>query len=648
MRHIIILSIILVFFQAKAFASNEIHRLVKEVKNESWSQADKIAKTSQNKYLQKYLITKRYLSDNYNQYSFEEIASFIMHNPSWPYLYTLRNRAERLINKNSDQRLVFLFLSKFPPVSPAGYKNFVYVAEHFVTSKENLSRIIKNGWVNGNFDQNEQAEYQKKFHNYIGYDKIFKRADLLLWSNRYKETENIMALLKEDDKKLFAARIALQKNADNKFELFDLVPEKHMSNSGLLYDYCCVYKKLDKLDEKAIAYVSSVPSDKEHATQWWKLKAYFIRELIKEKKYAKAYEISKLHNGFKSSDISEGEFLAGWLALRFLNDPVNSIKHFENFNRVGKTPTSVSRGNYWLARAYKENKKNELARQHFKIASLYNYKFYGMLAALELGSKEFVFPKLEVPKANIFQQIQKDPKMQFAKKLINYDVNFAIELAMSDVNSTKDFDRLLAIVTYLEDPKNTFFNMELSRKISEKSVFILKHLYPIPFKIKNSKIHPSHTYSVIKHESSFNQYAVDPSNNTHGGLMQIIPETACSIAKSIKVQCDIKRLTTDPEYNLLLGNSHLYDLKNQYDNSLILVTIAYNAGSHRVKKWINESGDPRDMKNLYDVIDWIELIPFQVTRNYVQRMLENVQIYHILTTGKNKLEIENLMMRGHE
>lgn len=648
MRYIIFLSIILINFSSVISADDSIARISNEIKKKSWNEAEKIAKASNDTSLYKYVLSKKYLSDTYNHYSFEEIANFVMQNPSWPYSYTLRTRAERLINKNSDQRAVFLFLSKFSPITANGYKHFAYIANHFVQSNEHLSKIIQDGWINGSFDLKEQNEYLTKFKTYIGYENIVQRIDSLIWKKRLIEANNILFLLKDDEKKLFNARIALQKASENKFDLFDLVPEKYQTNSGLLYDYCYLSRKDDKISDKAINYLlKASPATKENANQWWKLKAYFIRELIREKRYDIAYEIAKIHNGHSASDISEGEFLGGWLSLRFIKNYNNAIKHFHNFNKVVKTPVSIARGNYWLARSYKALGKNEIAKEYFTKASLYSYKLYGMLALHELDVKTLDLEILDSPKPEILSQIMQNERLRLAKKIIKYDIDFAIELAIVNINSTQDFDKLVAIINYLEEPSNVFFNMEISRKASEKSVFALKHLYPIPFKIDNPKIHPAHTYSVIKHESSFNQYAVDPGNDTHGGLMQIIPETACSIAKSIKVSCDIKKLTTHPEYNILLGNSHLYDLNKQYDNSLILVTGAYNAGTHRVKQWIQNFGDPRKINNLYDAIDWIELIPFEGTRNYVQRIMENVQIYNILISKNNNLEIENLIMKGY-
>ena len=316
-------------FSSMISADDAIARISNEIKKKSWNEAEKIAKSSNDKSLHKYVLSKKYLSDTYNHYSFEEISNFVMRNPSWPYSYTLRTRAERLINKNSDQRAVFLFLSKFPPLTPSGYKNFAYVANHFVQSNEHLSKIIQDGWINGSFDLKEQNEYLTKFKTYIGYENIVQRIDSLIWKKRLIEANNILFLLKDDEKKLFEARIALQQSSENKFDLFDLVPEKHQTNSGLLYDYCYLSRKEDKISDKAIDYLlKASPSNKEDSNQWWKLKAYFIRELIREKRYDTAYEIAKIHNGYSASDISEGEFLSGWLSLRFLKNYNNAIKHF--------------------------------------------------------------------------------------------------------------------------------------------------------------------------------------------------------------------------------------------------------------------------------------------------------------------------------
>ena len=132
-------------------------------------------------------------------------------------------------------------------------------------------------------------------------------------------------------------------------------------------------------------------------------------------------------------------------------------------------------------------------------------------------------------------------------------------------------------------------------------------------------------YSVARTESEFNQRVVSPAKAV--GLMQVTPEAGRDTAKRFSVTYDWDRLVSDPVYNTQMGAAELAALLQEYRGSYIMSFVGYNAGRGRVQKWIAQYGDPRDAK--VDAIDWVERIPFAETRNYVQRVMENLQVYRV-------------------
>jgi len=144
-------------------------------------------------------------------------------------------------------------------------------------------------------------------------------------------------------------------------------------------------------------------------------------------------------------------------------------------------------------------------------------------------------------------------------------------------------------------------------------------------------------YAIARQESEFETNVV--SSAKAYGLMQMINSTAKATARKHRIPYSRERLGSDGDYAANLGALHLNDLLDRFDGSYILAAVGYNAGPHRANAWIKKYGDPR--KPEVDAVDWVEKIPFSETRNYVQRVLENMQVYRARlnnNTGPNRLE----------
>ena len=127
--------------------------------------------------------------------------------------------------------------------------------------------------------------------------------------------------------------------------------------------------------------------------------------------------------------------------------------------------------------------------------------------------------------------------------------------------------------------------------------------------------------------------------------MQLLPATAQAQARREGIPFERAALTTDGQYNVTLGAAHLADLVDDFNGSYVMAIAAYNAGGHRVREWVSDYGDPRARS--IDIVDWVELIPFSETRNYVQRVTENLQVYrHRLAGRPVAIELENDLHRG--
>ena len=361
-----------------------------------------------------------------------------------------------------------------------------------------------------------------------------------------------------------------------------------------------------------------------------------------QKKYELAYKISSNHALTEGPDYAAAEWMSGWIALSFLKDPVLSKEHFENFYNNVEHPISISRGAYWLAKSYKALGDKENSKKWLNEASKYLTTYYGQLAFLEMNpSKKFelskdmeinsnyknIFNSKELVKiVHLLDELNEDKYTKFIlRHLANDDIKNGSEILASELSTNIGrFD----------------FAIQIAKIASYEKRFHNKYNYPIistPKFINGRKIPESaFILSIIRQESEF-----DISANSHAGakgLMQLMPYTAKLVAKQAKLPYVKSRLTTDPEYNINLGSHYIAGLILNYDGAYPYAIAAYNAGPNRVKYWKRINKDPQ--KKQIDYVDWIELIKFKETRNYVQRVLENYNVYRYILEQR-PIEMKN-------
>ena len=416
------------------------------------------------------------------------------------------------------------------------------------------------------------------------------------------------------------------------------VPAKFKNDAGLNYDRLKWRRKRGRVDS-SVEILLKIKNTKDYLVRpdkWWVEREIISRSLIYKKKFELAYKIASNHGMEEGPDYASAEWMSGWIALSFLDDPLLARDHFENFyNNVGY-PISVARGAYWLGRTHKKLGYEELSNKWFNEASKYLTTYYGQLSFMELNpGKTFELPK------DI--EVKKDYRDFFFKKEIvkviylldelnedKYSKFMLRHLALDDIENGSE---ILAaeLATNIE---RYDFAIQISKLASYEKRFHNKYNYPIistPNYINGRKIPDSaFILSIIRQESEF-----DLSANSHAGakgLMQLMPYTAKLVAKQAKLPYSKSRLTTDPEYNINLGSHYIAGLILEYDGAYPFAIAAYNAGPKRVRYWKKINKDPQ--KNQINYVDWIELIKFKETRNYVQRVLENYNVYRYILEQK--------------
>ena len=370
--------------------------------------------------------------------------------------------------------------------------------------------------------------------------------------------------------------------------------------------------------------------------KWWKEREIIARSLIYKKKYETAYRLSSNHAMTEGPDYAAAEWMSGWIALSFLDDPILAIDHFRNFYNNVSYPISLSRGAYWLGRSYDKIGDKDSSIKWFEEATKYMTTYYGQLASRKIDpSRKFelslesviddkyrkkFYDKELVRIVYLLDELNKD---KYTKHILRF-------LALDNIQSGSE-PLAAELATKIE---RYDFAIQVSKIASYEKRFHNKFNYPVistPIYVNGRKI-PENAFilSLIRQESEF-----DLSANSHAGakgLMQLMPYTAQVVAKQAKLPYSKSRLTTDPEYNINLGSHYIAGLILEYDGAYPFAIAAYNAGPKRVKYWKKLNKNPQ--KKQIDYVDWIELIKFRETRNYVQRVLENYNVYRYILERK--------------
>ena len=613
------------------------NKAINEMKKAKWTAALKTAKKAKDKSIYNF-IQWRHLLTKGNQASYYDYRTFIDKNEDYPRIGRVKYLAEhKLSNEKVSPKKIIDWYASSQPLSGFGK---MILGESYVLSG-NVPKgvnLIKEGWVKAELSKSQLRFYRKKFKKYLKAEDYIKRADYLAWNNKYWDLKRVLRYLPKEYELLYNARQLLMSKSYGVDNAISKVPAKFKNDAGLNYDRLKWRRKRGRVDD-SVEILLKIKNTKDYLVRpdkWWVEREIIARSLIYKKKYELAYKISSNHAMIDGPEFAAAEWMSGWIALSFLNDPLLAKDHFENFyNNVGY-PISVARGAYWLGKTYKKLGYKELSTKWFKEAANYLTTYYGQLAFMELNPNN----NFELSKD---MEVKKEYRKYFFKKEIvkviylldeldedKYTKHMLRHLANDNVESGSE---ILAaeLATNIERHD---FAIQISKIASYEKRFHNKYNYPIistPKYINGRKIpETAFILSIIRQESEF-----DLSANSHAGakgLMQLMPYTAKLVAKQAKLPYSRSRLTTDPEYNINLGSHYIAGLILEYEGAYPYAVAAYNAGPKRVRYWKKINKDAQ--KKQIDYVDWIELIKFKETRNYVQRVLENYNVYRYILEQK--------------
>jgi soluble lytic murein transglycosylase len=565
-----------------------------------------------------------------NRASSARYLAFIAANPNWPNLALFRRRAEAMLwveNVRPSQALTFFDGS--PPQSGIGR---LVVARALLAQgdKDGAGALVREAWRNDPLSADVEKQVVERYAEFLSRADHKARMEKRLFAADNEAAMRAARRLASADVAIAQARIAINRKAGNAKKLLDAVPADARNDPGYLFAQVHVLRHADKFAD-ATRVMLSAPRDLAQIhdpEEWWVERRIMARKLLDLGDARSAYQVvADAAEPTKQNSRVERHFMAGWIALRFLGDPAAAATHFARIQDVSSHPTSHARSHYWLGRVAEASQRPDQARVEYQAAAGASAAYYGQLARARLGIGALA---LAAAPATPDKSAEAERTELVRALEILYALNeraLAIPL-MAGIGETHDDVGTLSALGELAEQRGDARGMlQLGKAALARGLPLDYYAFPTVGVPRYSPIGPgidsAMLFAIIRQESAF-----DPSDWSSAqamGLMQVTPEAGRDTCKRFGCTYDVKRLRSDSPYNLQVGAAELGGLMQDYRSNLILVFAGYNAGRGRVQEWIARFGDPRDPK--VDPIDWVERIPFMETRNYVQRVMENLQVY---------------------
>ena len=578
--------------------------------------------------------------------SFERYNAFIADNPGWPSLELFRRRAEGALWE--DKRETRIIRSYFSTRAPMSAKGQLALARALVAQGDRKSAepLVRHAWRHDPLNSTLESMVNASFGDMLTSADHKTRMEERLHDNDVEGGMRMAERLGAIQIAIAKARAAMIRKAGNVKAMIDAVPAEGRRDPGYLFVLAQYLRRADKIAE-AGQVMLTVPRDPAmlgDLDQWWMERRYLARKLLDIGDPKTAYVVARdAAPPPRENYRVDHQFTAGWIALRFLNDPTTALTHFTKIPEglTASNPHALARANYWIGRALEAQSRRDEARRYYEAAGQHSTVYYGQLARAKLNLPDL--PLRPPPR-----RTGATPDVVVAAEILYaIDAKDLANIMLADIGERSDDLNILAGLGDAANRAGDARGMLLLGKAALGRGHPMD-LYAHPtvglpgYAPIGPTIDPSVAYSIARTESHFNQRVVSTAKAV--GLMQVTPAAGQYITKKFKQVYDWARMQNDPVYNTQVGAAELGDLIEFYRGSYILTFAGYNAGRGRVKEWIERFGDPRDPK--VDPVDWVERIPFAETRNYVPRIMEALQVYRIRFGGNNKLQIDADLHRG--
>lgn len=561
-----------------------------------------------------------------------EIAAAAELLPGWPGMKTLRRNSERALARENPA--ADIVIKAFDGSQPQTAEGVIALARAYVAKRnvQAAQSVLSPFWRTEKLESRDETAIINEFGPVIPMADHRYRMERMLYADRIGSAQRVATLA--GAKELADAWAAASQGDKNTPKLLAAVPAEQRG-AGYLFAEAEYLRKRKKFADAA-ALLLKAPTDRAALVDpdaWWIERRVLSRELVDKGDMKTAYRIVAAHMAESPTNAADAEFHAGWYALRGLKDPTKAAEHFSRIVNLAQGSLSLSRAYYWLGRAAEAGGPGD-AKEYFTKASAFGTTFYGQLAGERIGNRVL---NIASPQPNEIdrQSFQKREAVSAINRLrdAGYE-RYANTLYIDLAGQLTSAGEVALLAQMAEKQGNHFLALRIGKIAASNGVNVGALSHPIGVIPETANISGSGkalAYAIARQESEFNVSAVSRVGAL--GLLQLMPGTAEQLAKKAGMTFSQAKLTTDPGYNATLGAAFLGQQLDRYNGSYVLTFAGYNAGPRRADQWIKRYGDPRG-KDIDTVVDWIERIPYAETRSYIQRVMENYEVYKMRISGE--------------
>ncbi len=603
------------------------------------------------------IVAWREMMSTSGRLTLKRLEYFTNGNVKWPNQTKLQKLIEgNLPLTNAESKVIELFTEHGALRTPYTARGKLVLAMALLKQqpaglfdKKQAVQWLREGWAGASLNRTYRNHVRNLYGKHLREQDHAEKIATLIHEGNTEAANSMMVLVGKKHTSFFNTWMRLKAKKTNPFEIHKAVPKKFRSHELFLYDLYRYDRKHRKRFSKEWL-LQQLPNELKYPEKWWKMTRYQINNALKKGDARYAYGLASSHSfpadTEHNTSFSDAEWLAGWISLRFLNKPKQAYRHFYTMYNAVKTPISLGRAGYWLGRASDDLNNSENAAKWYDFAAQFDTTYYGQLAKQKRGGKRIALSEAGNDNSILRNPLVKAGALLHEAGQHNYAIRFFTQ-AVENANSPAQGEALLKHIKR--------FGRD------DYGVWVAKRLSHITHHIADAHYYPQHNmttdvqgnpitapelpliYAITLQESLFN-----PTVKSHAGargLMQLMPATAKRVSKDLGLRYKRDKLTKDPRYNVTLGSKYLADRIEEFDGSYILAIASYNAGPGNARKWIAANRDPRRLRSVEEVVDWIEMIPFNETRNYVMRVTENVQVYRHLLNRRATLQLEKDLLR---
>jgi soluble lytic murein transglycosylase len=599
------------------------------------------------------LVELLYLRDHGKNVGFQRIRDFQAAAPRWPLAETLKKRAEQALFQNAEApETVLTYFSTGETLTAEGHAAHAR-ALYQMGQNDQARQALRKAWMKTDMEGDIEKRIASEFGGQLTATDHKARLARLIYAQQPGAAIRHSKRLGSDQQRVAQVAQTLLKSAGGAEKAYLNLSGALRNELPLRYALARLYRKQEKFGKARSVLLAAPASTAElgDPAAWYDERRIIARRSIgpnNKATWKAAYQLASRHGISSGEDRPDAEFLAGWIALRHVKDANTALRHFANAREASSTRTEMAKGDYWLGRAYLALGDKGTAAKHFRAASKHSTIYYGQLAREYIGLGEVPEEiNSDAFSAGARSRVERDEVIRALRIMYKASGKANIHMFLYSIASRfKTVDEMNAAADIVHDMGGTYMALKLAKVAGQFKVDIDSWAYPLRglpnWNQVGKPVEKALVFGLSRQESEFNPTA--GSRVGAQGLMQIMPATARLIARQHKIPYKAGMLTSNPAMNVKMGAAHLGDLIALYGGSYVLTLVAYNAGPRRAREWTEQFGDLRSGQ--VDPVDWVENIPFQETRQYVQKVMQNLHVYRSRLAPKTVRPMTADLRRG--